>query len=138
IGPILMLALGWPLLRAIVEVSKRQNITSIADFISARYGKNQMLGALVALIAVIGIVPYISLQLKAVSFSITTMLPASEAAPSLNHFAAAEDLAFIVTAAMACFAMLFGTRHIDTTEHQDGLILAIAVESIVKLTAFVA
>lgn len=136
IGPILMLALGWPLLRAIVEVSKRQNITSIADFISARYGKNQMLGALVALIAVVGIVPYISLQLKAVSFSLTTVLPAPETLPSLIHFAAADDLALIVTAAMACFAMLFGTRHIDTTEHQDGLILAIAVESIVKLAAF--
>ncbi|MGE4246263.1 MAG: NahK/ErcS family hybrid sensor histidine kinase/response regulator [Parvibaculaceae bacterium] len=136
IGPILMLALGWPLLRAIVEVSKRQNITSIADFISARYGKNQMLGALVAVIAVIGIIPYISLQLKAVSFSLTTVLPAAGALPSLIHFEAADDLALIVTAAMACFAMLFGTRHIDTTEHQAGLILAIAVESIVKLAAF--
>jgi len=138
IGPILMLAVGWPILRAIVEVSKRQNITSIADFISARYGKNQMLGAIVAVIAVIGIVPYISLQLKAVSFSLTTMLPAGEGLQSLLHFEAADDLALIVTAAMASFAMLFGTRHIDTTEHQDGLILAIAVESIVKLTAFLA
>ncbi len=138
IGPILMLTLGWPLLRAIVEVSKRQNITSIADFISARYGKNQTLGAAVAVIAVIGVVPYISLQLKAVSLSLATMLPEAGSLPSLIELEAADDLALLVTAAMACFAMLFGTRHIDTTEHQDGLILAIAVESIVKLTAFLA
>jgi hypothetical protein len=75
IGPVLMLTVGWPVLRAIVDISKRQNITSIADFISARYGKNQPLGALVAIIAVIGVIPYISLQLKAVSFSLTTLLP---------------------------------------------------------------
>lgn len=139
IGPILMLTLGWPVLRAIVDVSKRQNITSIADFISARYGKNQLLGAVVAVIAVIGIVPYISLQLKAVSFSLTTMLPPdSEGLETLFHLGAANDLALIVSVAMACFAALFGTRHIDTTEHQDGLILAIAVESLVKLAAFLA
>ena len=139
IGPILMLTLGWPVLRAIVDISKRQNITSIADFISARYGKNQLLGALVAVIAVIGIIPYISLQLKAVSFSLTTMLPPdSEGLEQLFHLGAANDLALIVSVAMACFAALFGTRHIDTTEHQDGLILAIAVESLVKLAAFLA
>jgi Na+/proline symporter/signal transduction histidine kinase/ActR/RegA family two-component response regulator len=132
IGPVLMLTVGWPVVRAIVEISKRQNITSIADFISARYGKNQPLGALVAVIAVIGVIPYISLQLKAVSFSLTTLLP-PEGEPG-----AGSDLALIVAIAMACFAALFGTRHVDATEHQRGLILAIAVESMVKLAAFLA
>ncbi len=137
IGPILMFAVGWPLLRAIVDVSKRQNITSIADFVSARYGKNQALGAFVALIAVIGVVPYISLQLKAVAASLQTLMPSGpdgQTPVSLVGFG--DDLALLVTAAMAGFAVLFGTRHIDTTEHQDGLMLAIAVESIVKLLAF--
>ncbi|HSM19008.1 MAG TPA: hybrid sensor histidine kinase/response regulator, partial [Hyphomicrobiales bacterium] len=131
IGPILMLTVGWPVLRAIVDISKRQNITSIADFISARYGKNQLLGALVAVIAVIGVVPYISLQLKAVSFSLTTLIsPGSDGAGS--------DPVLVVAIAMAAFAALFGTRHVDATEHQRGLILAIAVQSVVKLAAFLA
>ena len=143
-GPVLFLIFGWPVLRAIAAISKRQNITSIADFISARYGKNQSLGALVAIIAVIGVVPYISLQLKAVSFSLETMLPAISTLPQSGaemlgpQSLGADGLALVVTFAMAGFAILFGTRHIDTTEHQDGLILAIAVESIVKVIAFLA
>jgi Na+/proline symporter/signal transduction histidine kinase/CheY-like chemotaxis protein len=136
IGPILMLTLGWPMLQAIVRISKQQNITSIADFISSRYGKNQVLGSLVAVFAVIGIVPYISLQLKAVSIALTTMLPLTSGNWEMLQVSASQDLALMVTIAMACFAALFGTRHIDTTEHQHGLILAIAVESIVKLAAF--
>lgn len=137
IGPILMFAIGWPILRMIVRISKRQNITSIADFISARYGKNQWLGALVALIAVIGIVPYISIQLKAIAVSLHTILPDEVVAQAVTATSGPGDnFALIVTITLAGFAMLFGTRHIDTTEHQDGLILAIAVESVVKLAAF--
>ena len=139
IGPILMFAVGWPVLRTIVRISKRQNITSIADFISARYGKNQWLGALVALIAVVGIVPYISLQLKAIAVSLHTILtpPASQITELANTTSGTGDnFALVVTITLAGFAMLFGTRHIDTTEHQDGLILAIAVESVIKLAAF--
>ena len=133
IGPILMFAVGWPILRNIVRISKRQNITSIADFISARYGKNQWLGALVALIAVVGIVPYISLQLKAISVSLHTILPPTTSAAVSGT---GDNFALLVTITLAGFAMLFGTRHIDTTEHQDGMILAIAVESVIKLAAF--
>jgi len=139
IGPILMFAVGWPILRKIVRISKRQNITSIADFISARYGKNQWLGALVALIAVVGIVPYISLQLKAIAVSLHTILPpATVQVVSLASATSGtgDNFALLVTVTLAGFAMLFGTRHIDTTEHQDGLILAIAVESVIKLAAF--
>ncbi|TMJ37120.1 MAG: hybrid sensor histidine kinase/response regulator, partial [Alphaproteobacteria bacterium] len=139
IGPIIVFVVGWKLLQTIVDIAKRQNITSIADFISARYGKNEMLGAIVALIAAVGIIPYISIQLKAVSFALQTMMvtPGWSAAGTAP-LPITEDIAFFVTAAMAAFAMLFGTRHIDTTEHQDGLMMAIAVESVVKLLAFIA
>ena len=136
IGPIIVFALGWPLVARIVAVSKRHNITSVADFISARYGKNQALGALVAIVAVIGAIPYISLQLKAVALALQTMLPLDLAVRAGDVSPAADYLALLVTVAMAAFASLFGTRHIDATEHQDGMILAIAIESIVKIASF--
>jgi Na+/proline symporter/signal transduction histidine kinase len=136
VGPILMIGLCSPLIMRIVRLAKAQNITSIADFIAARYGKAQTVAAMVALIAIVGSIPYIALQLKAVSSSLTTILvhigPASGAMqPVLG------DIALYVAVAMAIFAALFGTRHIDATEHQNGLMLAIATESIVKLVAFV-
>ena len=137
IGPIIMLAAGWPLLRRIAVLAKRQNITSIADFIAARYGKSQGLGALVAAIAVIGVLPYISLQLKAVSNSLETLLERSQSLPQAAFdVPVLNDLALMVAFTMAVFTVLFGTRHIDATEHQDGLIMAIAAESVVKLIAF--
>lgn len=134
IGPVLMVGLGYPLILKIVRLAKSQNITSIADFIAARYGKSPAVAALVTIVAVIGAVPYIALQLKAVSASLTTML---------GHDLTGElevplfgDLAFLVAIAMAIFAVLFGTRHTDATEHQQGMMLAIATESVVKLFAF--
>jgi len=137
IGPILMIGLGWPLVRRIVELSKRQNITSIADFIAARYGKSQAVAAIVAIIAVIGALPYIALQLKAVSTSLATMISGVEPAiAEAMPLPVIGDLALLVALAMATFSVLFGTRHIDATEHQDGLMLAIAAESVVKLVAF--
>src|SRR5882724_7472954 len=137
LGPILMIGLCSPLIVRIVRLSKAQNITSIADFIAARYGKAQVVAATVALIAIVGTIPYIALQLKAVSASLSTILahirPESGAMqPVLG------DISLFVAFSMATFAVLFGTRHIDATEHQDGLMLAIATESIVKLVAFVA
>ena len=136
VGPILVIGFCSPIIMRIVRLAKTQNITSIADFIAARYGKAQTVAAAVALIAIIGTIPYIALQLKAVSSSLTTILvhigPASGTMqPVLG------DIALYVAVAMAIFAVLFGTRHIDATEHQDGLMLAIATESIVKLVAFV-
>jgi Na+/proline symporter len=137
VGPVLVIGLCAPLVMRIVRLAKAQNITSIADFIAARYGKSQAVAATVALIAVIGIIPYIALQLKAVSDSLSTIL----GYPGIIAGAAAQpvlgDLALFVAMAMAMFAVLFGTRHIDATEHQDGLMLAIATESLVKLVAFV-
>src|SRR6188472_2296172 len=137
VGPALMIGLFSPLLIRIVRLAKAHNITSIADFIAARYGKGQAVAATVALIAIVGTIPYIALQLKAVSSSLETILA---------HVAAGDDasrplfgdIALFVALSMATFAVLFGTRHIDATEHQDGLMLAVAAESIVKLVAFLA
>jgi Na+/proline symporter/signal transduction histidine kinase len=134
IGPMLMVGLACPLLIRIVRLAKGQNITSIADFIAARYGKSQAVAATVALIAIIGMIPYIALQLKAVSSSVSTILAEASAGGTAQPLLG--DVALFVALAMATFAVLFGTRHIDATEHQDGLMLAIATESIIKLLAF--
>ena len=137
IGPALMIGLFSPLLIRIVRLAKAQNITSIADFIAARYGKAQAVAATVALIAIIGTIPYIALQLKAVSSSLETILAhVSPGAGTTQPLFG--DISLFVALSMATFAMLFGTRHIDATEHQDGLMLAIATELIVKLFAFLA
>jgi Na+/proline symporter/signal transduction histidine kinase len=137
IGPVAMIAVCYPLVLRVVRLAKAHNITSIADFIAARYGKHQGVAATVAVIAIIGAVPYIALQLKAVSGSLGTILAQVETATGLYQ-PPVGDLALFVALAMAAFAMLFGTRQIDATEHHDGLMLAIAGESIVKLVAFMA
>ncbi len=132
LGPILLFALGWRLLQRIVRIAKSQNITSVADFLAARYGKSQAVGALVTVIAVAGTLPYIALQLKAVALSVSVLLGALP----LKLFGLPIDTALVIALLMAAFAVLFGTRHIDATEHQDGLIVAVAAESLVKLAAF--
>jgi Na+/proline symporter/signal transduction histidine kinase len=137
IGPALMIGLFGPLLMRVVRLAKAQNITSIADFIAARYGKGQAVAATVALIAIIGSIPYIALQLKAVSSSLETILAHTTSGTEVTR-PLLGDIALFVALSMATFAVLFGTRHIDATEHQDGLMLAVATESIVKLVAFLA
>ncbi len=138
IGPILVFALGWPLLTRIIRISKAHNITSIADFIAARYGKSQVLGAAVTIVAIIGVLPYIALQLKAVSASFLALTgDTSVGLPAAFHGQPVwSDTALAVSVIMALFAILFGTRHIDATEHHEGMILAIAFESLVKLCTF--
>src|SRR5438270_175293 len=135
VGPILMIGLCTPLLRRVIQLAKSQNITSIADFIAARYGKSQAVAATVALIAIVGSVPYIALQLKAMASSLETILSEDKVFSSIPIIG---DIALVVTLAMAAFAVLFGTRQSDATEHQHGLMLAVATESIVKLVAFLA
>ncbi|MBI2308676.1 MAG: PAS-domain containing protein [Rhodocyclales bacterium] len=136
IGPILVFILARPLLAKIHHVTRTQHITSIADFIAARYGKSQGLAGLVTVIAVIGIMPYISLQLKAVSRSLDLLtrypnLPAAGATASIWG-----DTAFYLALLMALFVIVFGTRHVDATEQHRGMVTAIALESLVKLAAF--
>src|SRR6266404_5527340 len=135
IGPILMIGVCTPLLRRVIQLAKSQNITSISDFIAARYGKSQAVAATVAFIAIVGSVPYIALQLKALASSLETILSEDKAFSSIPIIG---DIALVVTLAMAVFAVLFGTRQTDATEHQHGLMLAVATESIVKLVAFLA
>ncbi|WP_150524320.1 PAS domain-containing hybrid sensor histidine kinase/response regulator [Roseibium sediminis] len=137
IGPFLVFALGYPLLRRVVRLAKAERITSIADFIGARYGKSQSVAAVATMIAVIGIIPYIALQLKAVSQSITALVGPPDL-PAVLSLVGFDDIAFVIALSMAVFAWAFGTRHVDTTEHQDGLMLAVAAEAVIKLVAFMA
>ncbi len=140
LGPTMMAMLGWLVLRKIIRISKIHHITSIADWIASRYGKSMALGMIATIIAVLGVVPYISLQLKAISNSLM-ILRGYPAISSPAHVAAAPffaDMAFYITIVLAVFAILFGTRHLDATERHEGLVAAIAFESIVKLAAFLA
>ena len=137
IGPVLVFVFGYPLLSRIVRLAKAEKITSIADFLGARYGKSFTVASIATLIATVGAVPYIALQLKAISGSVSLMIEHyTGAPPSFDPFL--SDISLVVALLLALFAVLFGTRHADATEHQDGLILAVAVESVVKLAAFLA
>jgi Na+/proline symporter/nitrogen-specific signal transduction histidine kinase len=140
LGPTLMVALWWVVLRKIVRIAKSQRITSIADFVGSRYGKSTLLGGLVSVIAVVGIMPYISLQLKAVStsFELIRQYPAMVPPMHAASLPPWRDTALYIALLMAVFTILFGTRHIDATERHEGLVAAIAFESIVKLIAFLA
>ncbi len=137
LGPTLVFLLGWVVLRKMIRISKAHRITSIADFVAARYGKSALLGGLVTLIAVVGIIPYIALQLKAVSASFEIMLQyPAVAMPPKGHAAALwRDSALYIALMLAAFTVLFGTRHLDVTERHEGMVAAIAFESIVKLLA---
>ncbi len=137
LGPMLVILFAWPVMRRIVAISKRQNLTSIADFIAARFGKAQSLAVLVTVIATIGSVPYIALQLKAVVDAFGTVSDRALMSDAITGVAD-YNTALFVAAALAVFAILFGTRKIDVTEHHEGLMLAIAFESVVKLLAFIA
>src|SRR6185295_8926489 len=123
-------ALLWPVfLRKLVRVSKDQRITSISDFISSRYGKSAALGSLVAILVVCGMIPYIALQLKAVSASFKMI---AREGSVLDVF----DPTLLVAITLALFGILFGARNLDFTKQQTGLMTAVAVESVVKLLAF--
>jgi Na+/proline symporter/nitrogen-specific signal transduction histidine kinase len=140
IGPTLMIALWWIVMRKILRISKANRITSLADFIASRYGKSALLGGVVTLIAVIGILPYISLQLKAVSNSFTIIMqyPAIVMPATVGALPVLQDTALWMALILALFTILFGTRHLDVAEHHEGMVAAIAFESLVKLLAFLA
>ena len=140
LGPTLMVALWWYVMRKMIRISKAQRITSIADFVASRYGKSQLLGGLVTVIAVVGVIPYIALQLKAISggFTILLQYPAIVMPAAAAAVPVMGDSALYVAAVLAAFTVLFGTRHLDATERHEGLVTAIAFESIVKLVAFLA
>ena len=132
LGPILLLLFGWRLLERLVLASGKHRIVSISDFLSSRYGRARGLAAVVAVVAVVAAIPYFALQFKAVGMSVGVLSGRPLAA---QWFA---DPALYVALMLAVFAILFGTRRIDATEHHRGMVLAIALESLVKLVAFVA
>ena len=132
LGPVLVFLFGGPLLSRVIRISKRHNITSIADFIGARYGRHQPVAMLVTAIAVVGVLPYIALQLKGVSFGFEILVGGT------GDAAYHVDSALIIALMLAAFAILFGTRDLVSTENHHGMVLAIAFESLVKLAAFLA
>lgn len=134
LGPILLLVLAPWVLQKMVLISKQENITSIADFIAARYGKSQSLAVVVALICLVGVLPYIALQLKGIVLGVNLLIGAGADAMGTR----AQDTALIVSLILALFTIVFGTRNLDATEHHRGMVLAIAFESLVKLFAFLA
>ena len=137
VGPLLVIVFGRGLLSRIVLLAKNHNITSVADFVSARYGKAESVAICVTLICVVGTVPYIALQLKAVAATLHMVLGSIEAEKVVSHSDSFQSN-ILVPLVLAGFAMAFGTRRVDATEHQDGLMLAVATESLVKLIAFLA
>ncbi|PLX75855.1 MAG: stage II sporulation protein E [Desulfuromonas sp.] len=140
LGPTLIAFSWWFLLRKIVRVSKEQNLVSIADFISSRYGQSTLLGAVVTSFAVLGIMPYIALQLKAVARTFDLLsYPINAVGESFHKLPNIDlnfDTAFVVAVILSLFGILFGARHLDASERHEGLIAAIATESLVKILAF--
>jgi Na+/proline symporter/signal transduction histidine kinase/CheY-like chemotaxis protein len=136
-GPVLVVTLGYPMVAKMVRVAKQHNVTSIADFLASRYGKSRAVGVTATLFATVGVLPYIALQLQAVSASFRTIaapLPWSGGAAGVVH----ADTSLIVAALMALFTILFGVRNVQASEQHRGMMLAIAFESVVKLLALLA
>ncbi len=136
LGPAIMAPLWLIIMKKIILISKSQRITSIADFISSRYGKSTWLGALATVIAVLGIIPYISLQLKAISTSFGLLSAGGGPVRPHQELPFFLDSAWYIAIALAVFTILFGTRHLDPNERHGGLVAAIAFESLFKLAAF--
>ncbi len=135
LGPSLVMVGWWWLLRKLVRIGRTQRITSIADLVSSRYGKSSLIGAVVTLIAVAGVTPYIALQLQSISLTFGVFAGSMEG----GEVAADTDLVALWSAVgLALFTIVFGTRNLDPSERHHGIVMAIAVESVVKLGALVA
>jgi Na+/proline symporter len=137
LGPTLAMVLAWVVIRKMIRIARRQRITSIADFIASRYGKSPLLAGGVTLITVVGIVPYIALQLKAIAvgYALMTTPPGSPPEHAAHWW---QDSSLYAALLLAGFTMMFGARHLDGTERHEGMVAAIAFESLVKLLAFLA
>ncbi|MEZ5537803.1 MAG: sensor histidine kinase [Thiolinea sp.] len=135
LGPTLAMVLGWLVIRKMIRIAKTYRITSIADFIASRYGKSSLLAGLVTLITIVGIVPYIALQLKAVSgaYRLMTTPPGIGSGAAVSWW---SDGTLYVALLLAGFTIMFGTRHLESSERHEGMVAAIAFESVIKLMAF--
>ncbi len=132
LGPVIALPLWIVLMRKVIRISKQHKISSIADFISMRYGNNRQLGALVTLTCLFAIIPYISLQLKAVSETFS-LISANGSYRSTGFF---DDSTFYIALLIAVFVAFYGTLSTDTSEHRKGIVATVALESILKLCFF--
>ena len=132
LGPLLFVAVGYDIWRRLGRVRQHHAISSIADFVAARYGKSGTLASLVTILAVIAIIPYLALQLRAIALSATVIMDSS------SSLQATSNGVLFLTAILAILAMIFGTRQIANTEQHGGLMLAVAFESFVKLFALLA
>ncbi|MBU2891703.1 hybrid sensor histidine kinase/response regulator [Colwellia sp. D2M02] len=130
LGPILLFVFAWPFIQRIIRVSLKLHLTSIADLLAARFGKSHNLAILVTLVALVGTMPYIALQLKAMVYSFQQL--------QIEQSLSSWHIGLVVSLMLAVFTVLFGIRHIDVTERHPGVMLAIAFESLVKLIAFLA
>lgn len=141
-GPTLIAFSWWFLLRKMVRISKEQNILSIADFVSSRYGKSVLLGSIVTIFSIMAIMPNLALQLKAVAYTFDLLAASHKATGGLTSFLPALpsfiDTAFIAALFLGVFSILFGARHLDASERHEGLVAALALQSVVKLIAFIA
>jgi len=139
LGPSLTAFTWWFILRKIIRISKENNITSISDFISSRYGKSQFLGGVITVISVMGIIPYIALQLKAVSttFAIICNHPSFQLPAALRDSFVINNPGLFFAVFLSIFGVIFGARTLATQKRHEGLVAAIAFESIVKLLAFI-
>jgi len=135
LGAILLYALAAALMVRLVKLARETNATSIADLIATRLGKDTWLAATVTLVAALGLVPYIALQLKAMAMSFAVLSGSNSTGATVPPW---QDIALYVALAMALFAMLFGTRRVSAAEHNRGLVLAMAFESLLKLGAMLA
>jgi PAS domain S-box-containing protein len=133
LGPALVFLFALPFMERLVEIGRAHKVSSIADFIASRFGKSRSLAVLVSVIALAAAIPYIALQYKAVAASIDVLTTVA-----VVHVPWYRDTALAVALIMALFAVLFGARRVDATRHREGLMLAIAFESLLKLLAFVA
>ena len=135
LGPTLVMIGWWWVLRRLVRIGRTQRITSIADLISSRFGKSTSLGVIVTLLAVVAATPYIALQLQSVTLSFSVFAQAGGRTWGVGDLNAA---AIWVTVGLAVFTVLFGTRNLDANERHHGIVIAIAVEAVVKLVALLA
>ncbi len=137
IGPTVLMPIWWIVMRKIIRICKAKHITSIADFISSRYGNSSLLGVVVTIVCLLGVTPYIALQLKAISASLLTLTDTRLLGLETGQTVLFTDSAFYMMLFLALFTVLFGTRNIEATERHEGMVTAIAFESIVKLLAFI-
>ena len=131
LGPILLFLFGWPIIRRLIVVGGRHRVTSIADYIGARYGKRQTLAILVTLVATAAVLPYIALQFKALAQAWAIVGGTVEEVEAIGG-----DTALLVAIILAVFTILFGARRLDGRERHQGMVAAVAFESVVKVMAF--